>query len=303
MKGLKGGLYMKNKIMILITTLSLGLIVSCALNDNNKPLSQEDLTMAQTVLSINMLDGENVNNLKNLRKSQENSSLNQEVADKVLSQIEVIEDALSYNPLDVNVMDSDREEYDKKLEATLTDINGKNEKYILYYNYSLSHEEKDEEEVEKTYSLKGLAYVSNVEYQINGVFEEEIEGLKKEQETEIKVSLDDKNYVLISQEIEDSETEYSFSLFKNGVMEEEYEIEIEDRRNHIAISIQEERNNEEFEIEFYKSKTTSNNVIGVKVEINNKVIKGEIVFVEDLINGSYYELKFDGDSNTYKKMI
>ena len=294
---------MKNKIMILITTLSLGLIVSCALNDNNKPLSQEDLTMAQTVLSINMLDGENVNNLKNLRKSQENSSLNQEVADKVLSQIEVIEDALSYNPLDVNVMDSDREEYDKKLEATLTDINGKNEKYILYYNYSLSHEEKDEGEVEKTYSLKGLAYVSNVEYQINGVFEEEIEGLKKEQETEIKVSLDDKNYVLISQEIEDSETEYSFSLFKNGVMEEEYEIEIEDRRNHIAISIQEERNNEEFEIEFYKSKTTSNNVIGVKVEINNKVIKGEIVFVEDLINGSYYELKFDGDSNIYKKMI
>lgn len=294
---------MKNKIMILITTLSLGLIVSCALNDNNKPLSQEDLTMAQTVLSINMLDGENVNNLKKLRKSQENSSLNQEVADKVLSQIEVIEDALSYNPLDVNVMDSDREEYDKKLEATLTDINGKNEKYILYYNYSLLHEEKDEEEVEKTYSLKGLAYVSNVEYQINGVFEEEIEGLKKEQETEIKVSLDDKNYVLISQEIEDSETEYSFSLFKNGVMEEEYEIEIEDRRNHIAISIQEERNNEEFEIEFYKSKTTSNNVIGVKVEINNKVIKGEIVFVEDLINGSYYELKFDGDSNIYKKMI
>ena len=294
---------MKNKIMILITTLSLGLIVSCALNDNNKPLSQEDLTMAQTVLSINMLDGENVNNLKKLRKSQENSSLNQEVADKVLSQIEVIEDALSYNPLDVNVMDSDREEYDKKLEATLTDINGKNEKYILYYNYSLSHEEKDEEEVEKTYSLKGLAYVSNVEYQINGVFEEEIEGSKKEQETEIKVSLDDKNYVLISQEIEDSETEYSFSLFKNGVMEEEYEIEIEDRRNHIAISIQEERNNEEFEIEFYKSKTTSNNVIGVKVEINNKVIKGEIVFVEDLINGSYYELKFDGDSNIYKKMI
>ena len=294
---------MKNKIMILITTLSLGLIVSCALNDNNKPLSQEDLTMAQTVLSINMLDGENVNNLKKLRKSQENSSLNQEVADKVLSQIEVIEDALSYNPLDVNVMDSDREEYDKKLEATLTDINGKNEKYILYYNYSLSHEEKDEGEVEKTYSLKGLAYVSDVEYQINGVFEEEIEGLKKEQETEIKVSLDDKNYVLISQEIEDSETEYSFSLFKNGVMEEEYEIEIEDRRNHIAISIQEERNNEEFEIEFYKSKTTSNNVIGVKVEINNKVIKGEIVFVEDLINGSYYELKFDGDSNTYKKMI
>ena len=294
---------MKNKIMILITTLSLGLIVSCALNDNNKPLSQEDLTMAQTVLSINMLDGENVNNLKNLRKSQENSSLNQEVADKVLSQIEVIEDALSYNPLDVNVMDSDREEYEKKLEATLTDINGKNEKYILFYNYSLSHEEKDEGEVEKTYSLKGLAYVSNVEYQINGVFEEEIEGLKKEQETEIKVSLDDKNYVLISQEIEDSETEYSFSLFKNGVMEEEYEIEIEDRRNHIAISIQEERNNEEFEIEFYKSKTTSNNVIGVKVEINNKVIKGEIVFVEDLINGSYYELKFDGDSNIYKKMI
>ena len=294
---------MKNKIMILITTLSLGLIVSCALNDNNKPLSQEDLTMAQTVLSINMLDGENVNNLKKLRKSQENSSLNQEVADKVLSQIEVIEDALSYNPLDVNVMDSDREEYDKKLEATLTDINGKNEKYILYYNYSLSHEEKDEGEVEKTYSLKGLAYVSNVEYQINGVFEEEIEGLKKEQETEIKVSLDDKNYVLISQEIEDSETEYSFSLFKNGVMEEEYEIEIEDRRNHIAISIQEERNNEEFEIEFYKSKTTSNNVIGVKVEINNKVIKGEIVFVEDLINGSYYELKFDGESNIYKKMI
>ena len=294
---------MKNKIMILITTLSLGLIVSCALNDNNKPLSQEDLTMAQTVLSINMLDGENVNNLKNLRKSQENSSLNQEVADKVLSQIEVIEDALSYNPLDVNVMDSDREEYDKKLEATLTDINGKNEKYILYYNYSLSHEEKDEGEVEKTYSLKGLAYVSDVEYQINGVFEEEIEGSKKEQETEIKVSLDDKNYVLISQEIEDSETEYSFSLFKNGVMEEEYEIEIEDRRNHIAISIQEERNNEEFEIEFYKSKTTSNNVIGVKVEINNKVIKGEIVFVEDLINGSYYELKFDGDSNIYKKMI
>ena len=220
-----------------------------------------------------------------------------------MSQIEVIEDALSYNPLDVNVMDSDREEYDKKLEATLTDINGKNEKYILYYNYSLSHEEKDDGEVEKTYSLKGLAYVSNVEYQINGVFEEEIEGLKKEQETEIKVSLDDKNYVLISQEIEDSETEYSFSLFKNGVMEEEYEIEIEDRRNHIAISIQEERNNEEFEIEFYKSKTTSNNVIGVKVEINNKVIKGEIVFVEDLINGSYYELKFDGDSNIYKKMI
>ena len=259
--------------------------------------------MAQTVLSINMLDGENVNNLKKLRKSQENSSLNQEVADKVLSQIEVIEDALSYNPLDVNVMDSDKEEYDKKLEATLTDINGKNEKYILYYNYSLSLDDKDEEEVEKTYSLKGLAYVSNVEYQINGVFEEEIEGLKKEQETEIKVSLDDKNYVLISQEIEDSETEYSFSLFKNGVMEEEYEIEIEDRRNHIAISIQEERNNEEFEIEFYKSKTTSNNVIGVKVEINNKVIKGEIVFVEDLINGSYYELKFDGDSNIYKKMI
>lgn len=293
---------MKNKIMILVATLSLGLIVSCALT-NNKPMSHEDLTMAQTVLSVNMLNGQNYSHLKTLKKVQDNSSLNQDIADKVLSKLEVIDEALSYNPLDIKEVVSDKEEYQKKLEASLTDFNNENEKYVLYYSYTLIHEEKDEGEIEKTYSLKGLAYVNDVEYQINGTYEEEIEGSKKEQETEIKVSLDSKNYVLISQELENSETEYSFSLIKNGVLEQEYEIEIEDRRNHLAISIQEERNNEEFEMEFYKSKVSSDEVIEVKVELNNKILKGRIKFIEDLINGSYYELRFDGDSNIYKKMV
>lgn len=294
---------MKNKIMILLTTLSLGLIVSCALtNGNNKPLSQEDLTMTQTILSVNMLNNNSLQKMKNLKKVQESSTLNQDVADKIFSKLDIVDSALDYSPVDIKEVESDKQEYGKKIEATLSDLDSNSVTYTLYYNYSLTHEEDDEGEVERTYSLNGVAYVDNLEYQINGTYEEEIEGDKKEQESEIKVAIDNSNFVMISQELENSETEYSFEVIKDGVMIQELELEIEEKNNFISISIEEERNGEEFEIEFYKTKS-NNLVIDVKVEIGRKILRGKIRYIEDATNGDYYELKFDGDSSTYKHLI
>lgn len=70
-----------------------------------------------------------------------------------------------------------------------------------------------DEEVE--YELNALAVIEGVEYEISG--KKEVEYDDDEEEIEIKfiVKLDEENYVVIKQEIEDDEIEYEYSVYQN----------------------------------------------------------------------------------------
>ena len=179
---------------------------------------------------------------------------------------------------------SDREGYETKLVFKAKDLAGNVINYTLYINKELIKSEVDfddddddekEVEMEEEYLLSGVAIIDGIEYSIEG--KKEIE--EDEMELEIKITLDDKNYVIISQEAEDNELEYEYEIVKDvkkySKLEDgnKFECEFRTNENGYRETYHFEKENDKIKIKY-----TSNSIkltIYVKATVNEA---GETVY-------------------------
>ena len=271
--------------------------------NNTSVVSKEEGYLAQTVLSLNLLEQlpaiETLSAPSGLQT--ETSPIEEEMANEILDSMSGLSSLLTFTPQEVEILPSDREEFEKLYQVTLNDFNGEKETYSLYLNEKI-YEENDHDEWEKVTILNGIAIKGEEEYQVRGEKSEEKERDEWEQELELTIAKDKLNYVKIEQSLEDDENEYEYELVQNGRLIENKEYEFEQERNGIlAISIEREFDGEEREITLYSDGST---LLSAEFEVetrSGKEKEGKIRIIPNDDGSITYELTFKESSKIYTK--
>ena len=269
-------------------------------------VQDDDTTyLAQSIMSINLLGGSSASPL-GLRKTSPSISptIYDEAAEEILSGIEGVASIVNFNPQSIQESASDREGYAKLYTITLSSIEGDSETYSLYFNETTRTNNEGRDEVETITTLKGLAIKDGVEYTLSGKRTVETEGREEETELELRISVDNLNYVDISQEMEFLENEYEYKLVEGGrtIKEEEFEIE-QGRNGMLAVTLEREIQGQEFEITVLSNEGT---IIGAMVEVEIRglgEITGEITLSKNEQGADVYTLKFRGYDKVYTKVV
>lgn len=175
--------------------------------------------------------------------------------EEIHKQIQIFETFIGSDPINVKSEVSEKVEFVNKITMTLKDITGKSATYILYYNETIvggvatvsdndkNHDEDtddvdDDDDVnemdsEQEFTLTGIMIFDEKEYQIVG--EKELED--GEYEMNIKASIDEKNYILISQEVEGGEIELSYQIWTDGVKSSTFALELENENGDVSVKM------------------------------------------------------------------
>lgn len=110
---------------------------------------------------------------------------------------------------------------------------GQSNSFLMYYNEIATETEteidEDDEEVEVSTTLEGILVVGDLTFDVSG--KRQVETENNEVETSIEFTTKSKsnplNYVTVCQSIENNEVEFEYKIYKNGIKEQDLEIEIE----------------------------------------------------------------------------
>jgi len=193
--------------------------------------------------------------------------------------------------------------FETKLTIKSKDFNGKNVENVMYFTETLLGTETEENETESLYALEGVMVVDGADYLLTG--ERSLEQEDDETENELRIRAyadgnDKTSYVEMEQEhsVEnnETETEYVYSVYQNGVLVEQTAVEFETEKKG-------EREEVEYELEFRKGdakgryvveRETKNGKTEIKVEYNIDGKQGEFRISE---NGEkQYEYSFGDDT-------
>ena len=173
-----------------------------------------------------------------------------------------------------------RYDYATKMTVNGKDFNGETVQYIMYYTETLYapedvdiEEDEDGEEAESKYRLVGVMVIDGVDYHLEGERSEETE--TDETETELKIrayaDINDKtSFVQMEQEysVEDgeTETEYVYSIYVNGVLIEQTAVEFENEIKNNKVET-------EYELEFRSGTSKGKYIVEREIKDDKTSIK------------------------------
>ncbi len=185
---------------------------------------------------------------------------------------------------EVDVHESEMDEYEYLMVIGFVNMNGQNEAYELHYNETIVEQDGDDE-FETT--IEGILTIGDTVYDVTG--EREVD--EDEEEFEMTARIDDENYVTIAYEVERESDEYEFELeieifvdnqlFKSVVIEfeqdeEETELELfflqDERESEYEFEIEQDGNETTYEIEF---KITDGGTLVEEGDIEIRVVYDE----------------------------
>lgn len=318
----------KSKILLIVFTLLIATIALVSCQNKNETKITVNAQSDESVLALSFLSSSTIlsnDNQLNLsgngnhhhNNKNEDCEQTEEIdMDKVNSYLQMMESFLvNDGVINTQTLESDMEEYEFKMIFSVKNLTYTTSEYVLYFNQTLLQDDDDLDDDDDDmklsqrkhhkegrkpkfdddteYLLEGIAVIGDITYELIGVKEEE----DSEIELKVSVKLDESNYVILEQEIEDDEISYQYELIKNGKKSLSIEFEIED--------------SEEFEIEikqiedgkvvYYNfEKDTVDNVIKIKYRNNgdvfNLVAKG---YIDEETNEVVYEYKVCESSKLY----
>ncbi|MDY4788179.1 MAG: hypothetical protein SO253_02535 [Bacilli bacterium] len=282
----------KINIGILSLTLLMGLgLASCSSNENSSSpsaggsvIKTKEEVFAYSTFSSSALLSNSMQATTMLTKSEVTS----EQIDKINNYINIFDGLVNGDGLKQETIvntDEDYKEYETKMIVSYQDTN-----YVAYYNETPVNDTDDDiDEVETT--LDGIMLMNDITYKISGTKEVE----RDEIETTIKSYIDENNWVIVEQSIENGEQEFEYHTKVNGV-EEYSSVEIEmDKKNQIEVELQFGKDDDKALIyEFKKVTANSGNEI-----MHIDVFNGEDNLVEKIIVKSYINKETGEKVNEY----
>ena len=251
----------------------------------------------QALSSIKMLETkEEYNTVKRLS----NQVANQEVVEKevINKYLGLMQELLNDNGgFKTETKVSDKPEYTYLVEITTKNFQNQTIVYSLYYNETSSKIETEideddlteETEIEKR--ISGIALVGEKEFILEGIIKEEKENDEIESESIFKIIEDKNNYVIVQEETETEQNEYTheykYTIVSNGKKVNEVEFELEQENDELSVELKEVSNNTKTS---YKFK--------VKEEKGYKYIKVEVKEGKDVTNIKV-RLILNTETNTY----
>ena len=287
---------MKKRLVLVPALLGIALVSGCNLTSvgngvlNVSGTNDEvvEKLATQAVLGLSSLNVENMNFRRGLNRGFDNQEVND--IKEVLAQVEVF--LSKDNSLKIKELNSDKEEYSKKLELSFFE-----QEISLYFNDVLEKEYQDrydfDNEQTKITSFKGIAIYGNQELDFTFVNEKETEIGESSEETTLRLYEDNANYIEISQENEsegfEKENGYSYKEVKDSKVAVDFEINVQDELLFREVEV--ELNNVEYTFKY----ENVDNFEYIRVEVENRDIENRGLFKrvqttnEDGSKSTYYE--------------
>lgn len=287
---------MKKRLVLVPALLAISLVSGCNLASkqegvlNVRGTNDEvvEKLATQTVLGLSSLNVENMNFRRALNRGFDNQEVND--IKEVLAQVEVF--LSKDNSLKIKELNSDKEEYSKKLELSFFE-----QEISLYFNDILEKEYQDrydfDNEQTKITSFKGVAIYGDRELDFTFVNEKETEIGESSEETTLRLYEDNANYIEISQENEsegfEKENGYSYKEVKDSKVAVDFEINVQDELLFREVEV--ELNNVEYTFKY----ENVDNFEYIRVEVENRDIENRGLFKrvqvtnEDGSKSTYYE--------------
>ena len=145
------------------------------------------------------------------------------------------------------VTESDRPEYEIKLDIRYTDINLEETAFTMYYNQTRILDDDDWEDRfddEEEYRIDGIVLLDGNEYTIRGEKEKE----EDEMELAFWCFLDEGSYVHVKQEKERDESEFEYEIYQGGRKVHAYSLEQED--GEVELKLLDRENHDYTEMKF-----------------------------------------------------
>lgn len=252
-------------VISLLSMLGLGavMLTSCDLgNDTTKlgdveiPTTSKKENTFQATTSVSLLNSINkagalkAHNPVKLSKDFNSQSVQEDLT-KVLPQLDLMMDNgfdISSNVEEVSTEIEDKT-YTIKETISYKDFNNETVTYSLIYN-ARSHEERDDDEIEKYTYMEGYVLLNDANYEFTSVMKNEQEWDEEEVERNFRINLNNNSYIFVESSMEnegnENEEEYEYTYIENGRKVIEYSIEIE--KEGFKDSIEIEYNEKEFEV-------------------------------------------------------
>lgn len=252
-------------VISLLSMLGLGavMLTSCDLGNDTTKLGDVEIPTTfkkentfQATTSVSLLNSINktgalkAHNPVKLSKDFNSQSVQEDLT-QVLPQLDLMMD----NGFDIssNVEEVSTEIEDKTytIKETVSYKNFDNETvtYSLIYN-ARSHEERDDDEIEKYTYMEGYVLLNDANYEFTSVMKNEQEWDEEEVERNFRINLNNNSYIFVESSMEnegnENEEEYEYTYIENGRKVIEYSIEIE--KEGFKDSIEIEYNEKEFEV-------------------------------------------------------
>jgi len=198
-----------------------------------------------------------------------------------------------------DMTEGDLAQYNFVMSITMTTL-GSSETYKLYYNEIETTTEREiedeEEEVEVSTTLAGVLVAGETSYRVEGVREFETQGDETEATIEFKTYLDNNNYIIVEQSVEQNEIEYEYKIYENGVKVQDIELELEkeDGKTVVEYELKDLSTGVKNKTE-YKVTLNQDGTFSVKLKKNGqkekfKVAEGATVLVITYENGFVEEI-------------
>lgn len=201
-----------------------------------------------------------------------------DIAAELDAYMALVESLLSDGGFQMQESASDREGYETKMVVSYRDLNGSALQYELHYN-SIARPDNDdddddfddrfENETEEEYGIEGIMVIDGADYAIRGERESESEGGESESETSFRVTLSDISYMLVEQSFEsernETEQEYSYSVFENGKLTERSSFEYENENGEEELKMTSRKGGESSIFYFERETVRGEEVIRIRV--------------------------------------
>lgn len=270
----------------LFILLGLGVLSLSGCDLNNPTSNNANKASFKDMYSLSALSGINMLNMRSapsLKKKAAN--LTEEDKTEILKKLEVVDNLISGNMITSEEENSDLADYQKMYTISTSDLDGNTSSYRFYFNELIiaDEDDNDDDEVdnEQEFHLSGIVINNDVTYKMEG--KKEIE--EGEFEVEFKIMIDELNYVVVEQEIEDNEEEYKYTSYTDGKKTLEYELEFEVNKNKVEVEFKEKSGTSKKKTKFESVEKDGKKEVKISIE-ENKIKEHYLILIYEDQDGN-----------------
>ena len=223
----------------------------------------------------------------------------------------LVENLLSEKSIDRKTV-SGEYGYSFGMTVEYVDLRGDVVSYRLFYDKIPVKTDSEDDETKENYSITGVLFVKNAEYPVEGSYETEIDGNESESELCFKAftSADKTSYIEARQKNEnetefgetETEREFVYSVYDNGVLVERTVIEYESEKDELELKVSISKNGRAETLLFKSEEENGKRIFDVCGDLNGQAVRFRVYIRQEgyryvFDDGSFSDFDSDDDDD------
>lgn len=223
----------------------------------------------------------------------------------------LVENLLSEKSIDRKTV-SGEYGYSFGMTVEYVDLRGDVVSYSLFYDKIPVKTDSEDDETKENYSITGVLFVKNAEYPVEGSYETEIDGNESESELCFKAftSADKTSYIEARQKNEnetefgetETEREFVYFVYDNGVLVERTVIEYESEKDELELKVSISKNGTAETLLFKSEEENGKRIFDVCGDLNGQAVRFRVYIRQEgyryvFDDGSFSDFNSDDDDD------